>query len=236
MSCNKILIIESDSRAAVHLEQLFTGLPLELHFAKSRAEAQEVSLRCRFSLCLIAHGLIDGNGLPLLREVFGGEPAAVGVLISRHPDLWVIQQAFDAGYAAVLSQPPDSAQLSAVLQRVFGTAVSGWTFKTTSSCAGGDSSDVMTLSEIAGLNMTDIRERLSNSELIQIIRSVEYPFAGKERLEYFDRDTLERVVCLIRRWSQQRLARLRSDELRIPAGLTFAADAAPVWQSLAAAG
>ena len=37
-------------------------------------------------------------------------------------------------------------------------------------------------------------------------RSVDYPFAGKERLEYFDRDTLERVVCLVRRWSQQRLA------------------------------
>jgi CheY-like chemotaxis protein len=236
MNSNKILIIESDSRAAVHLEQLFTGLPLELHFAKSRAESQEVSLRCRFSLCLIAHGLIDGNGLPLLREVFGGEPATVGVLISRHPDLWVIQQAFDAGYSAVLSQPPDSAQLAAVLHRVFGSAVSSWRFMENSPCPASQPAASMTLSEIACLTMTDIRQRLSNSELIQIIRSVEYPFAGKERLEYFDRDTLERVVCLIRRWSQQRLERLQSDEPRMPAGLTFAADAAPVWNSLAAAG
>jgi hypothetical protein len=41
-----------------------------------------------------------------------------------------------------------------------------------------------------------------------VIRSVEYPFAGKDRLEYFDRDTLERVVCLVRRWSCNRLGKL----------------------------
>ena len=59
---------------------------------------------------------------------------------------------------------------------------------------------------IATLSMSQIRVSLTEDDLIRIIRSVDYPFAGKERLEYFDRDTLERVVCLVRRWSQQRIA------------------------------
>jgi hypothetical protein len=41
---------------------------------------------------------------------------------------------------------------------------------------------------------------LATPELIAVIRAVDYPFAGKERLEFFDRDTLERVVHLVRRW------------------------------------
>lgn len=66
------------------------------------------------------------------------------------------------------------------------------------------------LKSIAELSMNQIHGNLSVAELIRIIRSVDYPFAGKERLEYFDRDTLERVVCLIRRWSQQRLSSERN--------------------------
>ena len=66
--------------------------------------------------------------------------------------------------------------------------------------------DLPDLKTIAALSMTQIHHDLSDAELISIIRSVDYPFAGKERLEYFDRDTLERVVCLVRRWSQHRLA------------------------------
>ena len=66
------------------------------------------------------------------------------------------------------------------------------------------------LEAIASLSTVDICEKLTNAELIRIIRSVDYPFAGKERLEYFDRDTLQRVVCLVRRLSQQRLSTIRS--------------------------
>jgi hypothetical protein len=97
--------------------------------------------------------------------------------------------------------------------------------------------DLPGLAEIAGLSNADIRERLSRAELIGIIRAVEYPFAGKERLEYFDRDTLERVVCLVRRWSQQRLERLRSaresDEDSEPS-VSMREELA--WQGLAVAG
>ncbi len=65
-------------------------------------------------------------------------------------------------------------------------------------------SDLQTISE---LSTDEIRGSMTKDELIRIIRSVDYPFAGKERLEFFDRDTLERVVCLIRRWSCQQLGK-----------------------------
>lgn len=64
------------------------------------------------------------------------------------------------------------------------------------------------LEGISTLTDEQIYRSMSESELISVIRSVEYPFAGKERLEYFDRDTLERVVCLVRRWSCLRLGKM----------------------------
>ncbi len=63
------------------------------------------------------------------------------------------------------------------------------------------------LQTISALSNDEIRESMTKGELIQIIRSVDYPFAGKERLEFFDCDTLERVVCLIRRWSCRQLGK-----------------------------
>jgi hypothetical protein len=64
------------------------------------------------------------------------------------------------------------------------------------------------LESISTLSDDEIRRLMSTDELIAVIRSVDYPFAGKERLEYFDRDTLERVVCLVRRWTCHRLGKL----------------------------
>lgn len=214
MIVKRILIVESDRCAAAEIAELLGGLPAELYFAGSRSEAVELSLRARFSLCLISHGLSDGSGLPLLREVFGPAEKTQGLLLSRQPDLWVIQQALEAGYSAVLGKPPDTAQLAEVLRGLFGDAsgcVESPPAPRISQPAG--PADLPELSEIASLSNSDIRQRLSTEELIGIIRAVEYPFAGKERLEYFDRDTLERVVCLVRRWSQQRLERLRQERL-----------------------
>ncbi|HUE15821.1 MAG TPA: hypothetical protein VMR25_16750 [Planctomycetaceae bacterium] len=64
------------------------------------------------------------------------------------------------------------------------------------------------LEAISTLTDDQIHHSMTPEELIAVIRCVDYPFAGKDRLEYFDRDTLERVVCLIRRWSCHRLGKL----------------------------
>ena len=64
--------------------------------------------------------------------------------------------------------------------------------------------DLETISELSN---EEIKRLMTTEELIAVIRSVDYPFAGKERLEFFDRDTLERVVCLVRRWSCHRLGK-----------------------------
>ncbi len=71
-----------------------------------------------------------------------------------------------------------------------------------------DSPPRFDLESISTLSDDQIRHSMTVDELIAVIRSVDYPFAGKDRLEYFDRDTLERVVCLVRRWSCLRLGKL----------------------------
>lgn len=62
-----------------------------------------------------------------------------------------------------------------------------------------------TLKSISLLTDVEVREEFTKAEMIHLIRGVEYPFAGKERLENFDLDTLQRVVFLVRRWSQNKL-------------------------------
>ena len=53
---------------------------------------------------------------------------------------------------------------------------------------------------ISKLSNDEIRGSMTRVELMEVIRSVDYPFASKDRLQFFDRDTLERVVCLVRRY------------------------------------
>ncbi len=229
MSLRRVLIVDSDQTTVRRLCSLFHQLPAEIMVAGSRSEATELCLRSTFSLCLISHGLIDGNGLPLLREVLWGRGAVLGVLMSRHADLRVIQQAIDSGYTHVVEQPLDLLQLRPLLQRVFGSEADGLSFEQggASPCTN-TSTEVPDLRCLASLSIAQIRSGFSVEELIRIIRTVDYPFAGKERLEYFDRDTLERVVCLVRRWCQQRLA--GGDVVReFPASepqFSFSADAA----------
>lgn len=53
--------------------------------------------------------------------------------------------------------------------------------------------------EIATLADYDIQVSMSDSELIDVIRAVDYPQVDQGRLEFLDRKTLERIVCRIRR-------------------------------------
>jgi CheY-like chemotaxis protein len=212
--------VESDAGVVRRLCALLSSLPVRIVTSGSRADAVEAGLSQTFDLCFIAHGLADGNGLSLLKEALWGRGAVVGVLMSRHADLRVVQQAIDFGYSGVIQDPPDLQQLQPLLRRVFGgladslgserpETVPSIAAKTDAFC------ELPDLRSIAELTLTQIRSVLSNFDLMRIIRAVDYPFAGKERLEYFDRDTLERVVCLVRRWSQQRLG--HTDSLQMQA-------------------
>ena len=207
----QILIVESDAGVVRRLCALLASLPARIIVSGTRADAVEAGLSQSFDLCFVAHGLADGNGLSLLREALWGRGAVVGVLLSRHADLRVVQQAIDFGYRGVMQDPPDLQQLRPLLRPVFGGLVDSLSSEppeiALSIAAKTDwTADLPDLRWIAGLTLTQILSVLSTTDLMKIIRSVDYPFAGKERLEYFDRDTLERVVCLVRRWSQQRLS------------------------------
>lgn len=219
-----LLIVESDAGVVRRLYALLSSLPVRIVIAGTRADAVEAGLSRTFDLCFIAHGLVDGNGLSLLREALWGRGAVVGVLMSRHADLRVVQQAIDFGYSGVMQDPPDLRQLRPLLRRVYGELADSLSFEcpeiARSIAAKADAfKELPDLRSISELTLTQIRSVLSNVDLMRIIRAVDYPFAGKERLEYFDRDTLERVVCLVRRWSQQRLGLQYARHVQSPSEL-----------------
>jgi len=206
MSGGSVLIVESDQATVRQLTDLMSALPLQIFVARTREEAMELTLRNSFQLCLVSHGLVDGSGLDFFQSTLRKRGRATGVLLSRHADLRVVLQALDAGFSHVISQPVESQFLFPILARLFPDC--GCCHQSDGvSCERSDlmNPELPDLRTIAALSLNQIRGCLSSGDLIRIIRSVDYPFAGKERLEFFDRDTLERVVCLVRRWSQQRL-------------------------------
>jgi CheY-like chemotaxis protein len=216
MAEGRILLVDSDHGTVRQLASLFAQWPLHLTTAFNRSEAIELTMGSQFDLCIVAHGLKDGNGLELFRTTPCKRCFSTMVLLSRHADLSVVITALDAGFSYVVSTPVDAEQLLPILNRAFpGTVTSGPHQSVPKrSCA--MAVTLPDLRYIASLSMADIRDRHSEADLIRIIRSVDYPFAGKERLEYFDRDTLERVVCLVRRWSQDRIATRRE---QVPSAL-----------------
>ncbi|MBL8815953.1 MAG: response regulator [Planctomyces sp.] len=206
----KVLIIDSDRESVRQLHSLLSTLPLDVLVAVDQVQAFERNLSHSFDLMFISHGLQDGNGVKLFTQLRQANGNVCGVLMASHVDLRVVYDAVSAGFAHVLEKPFEPAELRFVLGELFPDRV--WSVEGFQTSGREPMEPVTTpdLVAIARLTTADIRENLSTSELIRIIRSVDYPFAGKERLEYFDRDTLERVVCLVRRWSQQRLESQRS--------------------------
>ncbi len=203
-----VLIVESDRASVRQLTDLMSGPDLHVSIAFTRGEAIELSLQNSFDLALIAHGLVDGNGLSLFADVLHQRGRSSGVLLSRHADLRVIMAAIGAGFSHVISYPIDSEQIRRILMELLPDLqeqCNGYDYQSERKVQMNIEGYAPDLKSIASLSMSAIRNSHSTVDLIRIIRSVDYPFAGKERLEYFDRDTLERVVCLIRRWSQHRL-------------------------------
>lgn len=206
MDIGSVLIVDSDRTTVRQLVALLSPLPLQLSLAFNKADAIESLLRDKVDLCVVAHGLADGNGLELFRDSLCKRSVSTAVLLSRHADLNVVLTAVDAGFSFVISTPVDVGQIRPILHRVFPALTACSQLQEMSERSSAMAVELPDLRYIATLSMSQIRVSLTEDDLIRIIRSVDYPFAGKERLEYFDRDTLERVVCLVRRWSQQRIA------------------------------
>lgn len=211
MSHGLILIVDSDRDSVSQLVEMLSPVPLTVMVAFDQLNAYESSLQHSFDLFLISHGLSDGNGIKLYDRLQRNSDRHASVLLANHVDLHVVYDAVSAGFSHVLPKPLDLHQLRFVLSETFAQLpMDHFSLQDTVFREYSMSVAMPDLEAIASLSTVDICEKLSNAELIRIIRSVDYPFAGKERLEYFDRDTLQRVVCLVRRWSQQRLSTIRN--------------------------
>ncbi len=206
MAVGNLLIVDSDRATVRQLVSMLSPLPLDLSVAFNKADALETLLRGCVDLCIVGHGLADGNGLELFRDSICRRSVSNAVLLSRHADLNVVISAVDAGFSFVIGTPIDVGQLRPILQHVFPALATCSQLQDLSERSCSMAVELPDLRYIANLTFAQIRSGLADADLIRIIRSVDYPFAGKERLEFFDRDTLERVVCLVRRWSQNRIA------------------------------
>jgi DNA-binding response OmpR family regulator len=197
----RILLVESDLTICNSISRILTGLGYGLDVAYDAAEARTLANQHRYHLGLFGDRLSDGDGVQLFEEMRQLQQKMSGVLVTAVGNLYTVSKAIGAGMLRVLCKPLDFGELVALIS-------------CTAEAANDEHARVAsergrampyTEEKIAELTPRDIQYRLSERDLVEIIRSVDYPFAGKERLEFFDRDTLERVVHLVRRWCRNRL-------------------------------
>jgi len=204
LSVFRILIVDSDLNVCTSVSRTLSGLGYGLDVAYDSEEARGLARRNRYSVGLFGESLTDGDGIALFRELCPEQKGMLGVLVSSVPNLPTVARAIGAGMSRVAPVPIDFHDLVSFL-----TTIPAGPESTKPQKSATMTSPTCAFSEdaIAELTPGDISQRLTLSELIEVIRSVEYPFAGKDRLEFFDRDTLERVVHLVRRWCRNRLHR-----------------------------
>lgn len=197
----RILLVESDLTICNTISRTLAGLGYGLDVAYDASEARSLARQHRYSLGLFGDRLSDGDGVQLFEEMRFLQQRMAGVLVTAAGNLYTVSKAIGAGMLRVLCKPLDFAELVALVnvtaeashdEHVGVVPERGRTMQ-------------FTEARIAELTPRDIQHRLTERDLVEIIRSVDYPFAGKERLEFFDRDTLERVVHLVRRWCRNRL-------------------------------
>lgn len=190
---NRILLIGTDPRLANTITGTLTALGFGVDVAPDSRTGLTLADRRQYSHLLVDNEIDADGGIRLFERLSAVQREATGVLLTAAANLNTVVSAIDAGMRRVLAKPLDFAQLIPLL------GISTLSDKERLKTGGPEAA-------IARLSQHDIKERLTNDELIDVIRSVDYPFAGKERLEHFDRDTLERVVHLVCRWCRQRMA------------------------------
>ena len=154
--------------------------------------------RQAYSWSVIGTPLEGVDGVELFTELRERQARIRGMLVANNPTRKVRTAAHEAGLE-VVSRPVDVNVLIPWLAAANGPMSGSHLAKKE-----GFQPEHLDESSIGRLSDAEIRDEMSDAELIRVIRGVEYPFAGKERLETFDRDTLVRVVLLVRRWCMNR--------------------------------
>ncbi|MFV0445485.1 MAG: response regulator [Planctomycetaceae bacterium] len=201
MPFRNILIVDGNSDAAARLSRTLSALGYHVEVAATGAAALLLARGDRFEIGIISEVLPDGDGYSLFSSIAQLQRGLRGILVAAVGNLTTVCNAIAAGMQRVVIRPIDIGELLPLVEESLQPSP-----ETTPTAV---SNILLDEEGIAGLTSEEIRYRLSRDELIGIIRDVEYPFAGKDRLQFFDRDTLERVVHLIRRWCQSRVAVLQ---------------------------
>lgn len=196
MSFRSILIVDGNIDAAQQLSRGLRLLGYHVESVPTGTAALALARSADFDVGILSERLPDGDGAEFFHRLTGLQRRMRGVLLTAAGNLATVWKAIEAGMQRVLTRPVDFAELLPVVE---GHAASEESAPP-DALADGSFDEA----SIAALSSEAIRFVLTKDELVAIIRSVDYPFAGKDRLPYFDRDTLERVVHLVRRWCQRR--------------------------------
>lgn len=202
MPFHSILVVDPNPESARQICGTLGALGYRVQTAGTSAAAVDRATRGNFDVSIVSEALPDGDGAALFHRLTPLQRGMKGVLLAGAGNLNSVWKAVSAGMSRVLTRPVDFDQLLPLVE-------SGMIAP---SASPGPESPMNTYDEfsIAELTSEDIRYTLSREELVSVIRSVDYPFAGKDRLQFFDRDTLERVAHLVRRWCQSRCCVVQS--------------------------
>jgi DNA-binding response OmpR family regulator len=210
---HRLLLIGTNRQNCQSISQTLWALGFGVDVAYDAQTGLFLAGRRAYSHIVIEHELGHTDGVTVFRRIQPHQREAVGVLLTAAANLNIVFSAMMAGMKRIVSLPVSYAELLPALDPSLHTASdpqsSRW------------SRGPQLESRIAALSQRQICSDLPDADLIEIIRNVDYPFAGKERLEHFDRDTLERVVHLVCRWCRQRL-RLAQTRSEAPASTELA--------------
>ncbi|MEW4528021.1 MAG: response regulator [Maioricimonas sp. JB045] len=198
----RILLVDSDLTACNAISRTLSALGYGVDVAYDGDGARILARQGDYAIGLIGQNLSDTDGVKLFLELRDRQAKMLGVLMSKAANLYTVATAIGAGMSKVLTKPVDFQEVLPLLEGE--SAASAEAANGHPVPAGPRYNEEL----IAELPAQMIEYEMTDRELIDVIRSVEYPFAGKDRLEYFDRDTLVRVVHLIRRWCRNRLQRV----------------------------
>ena len=204
----RILLVDSDLTVCTSISRTLAGLGYGLDVAYDADEARRLAKKHRYALGLFGEQLTDGDGAKLYAELRRMQREMSGVLVATVANLYTVAKAVGAGMTRVLPVPLDFRELvEFIATSQPGHPMTAPSLASDAPAPEAASGAAFTEDRIAELSAREIADSMSVGDLIAVIRSVDYPFAGKDRLEYFDRDTLERVVHLVRRWCRNRLQR-----------------------------